>query len=260
MNQEHVRHRLVGTPLSIPLLWTREVGRLIKTVRHPELVTLFAEPRKMEKVLGKVITPSMNCIDIGCHIGSILDRIVKLAPNGTHFAFEPVPFKAAWLKAKYPKVDVRQMALGNEDSEVEFFLEKHNSALSGLRVNKSMSTDVDCIKVKVSTLDGQIPNSHHVDFIKLDVEGNELAVLKGATALIERCRPIILFECTLPGLEAYNIAPSQCFDFLASERRYDIYMFHDWLTGGEPLSVDQFDTSMRYPFLANNYLATPQKA
>lgn len=34
-----------------------------------------------------------------------------------------------------------------------------------------------------------------VGFIKIDVEGHELAVLKGATSLINRCRPVLLVEC-----------------------------------------------------------------
>ena len=50
-------------------------------------------------------------MDIGCHIGSMLSTILRLAPRGQHWAFEPTPSKAAWLRAKFPEVEVREMAL-----------------------------------------------------------------------------------------------------------------------------------------------------
>jgi len=47
--------------------------------------------------------------------------------------------------------------------------------------------------VELTRLDDAIQDD--VGFIKIDVEGHELAVLKGSTSLIRRCKPILLIEC-----------------------------------------------------------------
>jgi len=42
-------------------------------------------------VMNRVLTKDSNCIDVGCHVGSILREILNLSPEGTHFVFEPLP-------------------------------------------------------------------------------------------------------------------------------------------------------------------------
>lgn len=44
-----------------------------------------------ELVMKKVLEPSSVCIDVGCHVGSVLRLMMKYAPNGTFLAFEPLP-------------------------------------------------------------------------------------------------------------------------------------------------------------------------
>jgi hypothetical protein len=45
------------------------------------------------------------------------------------------------------------------------------------------------------SLDYMAETCHTVDFIKIDVEGFELEVLKGATGLLARCKPVVVMEC-----------------------------------------------------------------
>lgn len=42
-----------------------------------------------ELVMKKVLTPVSTCIDVGCHLGTVLERMLKYSPNGSFFAFEP---------------------------------------------------------------------------------------------------------------------------------------------------------------------------
>lgn len=53
------------------------------------------------KILKKLLKIDSNCIDVGCHKGSILDEILRFAPEGQHYAFEPLPDLCAYLKRKY---------------------------------------------------------------------------------------------------------------------------------------------------------------
>lgn len=43
------------------------------------------------EVMRLVLENNSNCVDVGCHKGEILDEVIKLAPEGLHFAFEPLP-------------------------------------------------------------------------------------------------------------------------------------------------------------------------
>src|SRR5512134_810270 len=52
-------------------------------------------------VMRRIIQPDSNCIDVGCHKGLYLDRILRLAPCGTHAAFEPLPELSALLRTRY---------------------------------------------------------------------------------------------------------------------------------------------------------------
>lgn len=70
----------------------------------------------MERVLG----PRSNCIDAGAARGDLLREMVRLAPEGTHYAFEPVPQQAAALKKMFPTVYVEELALGDANGTAKF--------------------------------------------------------------------------------------------------------------------------------------------
>jgi len=52
-------------------------------------------------IMQRALRPESNCIDVGSHGGVILDEMLRLAPNGSHLAFEPLPHLAAALRRKY---------------------------------------------------------------------------------------------------------------------------------------------------------------
>jgi hypothetical protein len=74
--------------------------------------------------------------------------------------------------------------------------------------------------IPIVTLDHEVP---HADFIKMDVEGMELDVLRGGTQLIERARPTVLFEVNLSQLRAHGASPRALEKFF-TERKYKLYM------------------------------------
>ena len=55
----------------------------------------FARNQKYDayslKIIERCLKPDSNCIDIGCHKGEILDQMIKGAPMGVKFGFEPIP-------------------------------------------------------------------------------------------------------------------------------------------------------------------------
>jgi hypothetical protein len=89
------------------------------------------------------------------------------------------------------------------------------------------------------------------------VEGGELAVLEGATGLLARCRPAVLFESTSSGLAAAGVTPGQVYDFLVVRHQYQIFVPRALVSGGRPLDRDSFAAAHLYPFQAFNFFALP---
>ena len=66
--------------------------------------------RDMELIMASVLRRDSNCIDVGAHAGSMLQRMLRVAPQGRHIAIEPIPELAQRLRVKYPMVTVHEAA------------------------------------------------------------------------------------------------------------------------------------------------------
>ncbi|MBV9385174.1 MAG: FkbM family methyltransferase [Chroococcidiopsidaceae cyanobacterium CP_BM_ER_R8_30] len=232
----------------------------MQTRKQPELTDLFQEPVRIEQMMPRLLYKSSNCIDIGCHLGRMLSTILRLAPQGHHLAFEPLPHKALWLKRKFPEVDIRDLALSDSIGQVTFYHNVDASAFSGLRQHGGKDSKILTLTVKCESLDNILPSNHRIDFIKLDVEGGELAVLRGAAETLRRYRPSILFECTNLGLSRFGFTSAQIFDFLTKKYSYSVFLIKHFVADGEPLDCEQFHSALQYPCQALNFIAVPRGA
>ena len=132
------------------------------------------------------------------------------------------------------------------------------SGFNSLRPNRWMEEKPQGVTVQCVRLDDALTSNERIGFIKLDVEGGELAVLRGATQLLKRDRPSLLFESTLGGLEAFDLVPQDIFDFF-QESGYQIFVCADWLANRPALSATLFAQMHQYPVQALNFLALPRK-
>lgn len=119
---ERIAAHLIGTPLQKPAEWLRWLKGAPGRRAHPELAEIHAEERRIDAVMRRIIQADTHCIDIGCHLGTYLQKIVTLAPRAQHLAFEPVPQKALWLRRKFPRVSVQQAALTDSTGTADFFV------------------------------------------------------------------------------------------------------------------------------------------
>lgn len=252
--REYFKHVLVRTPLETPAM---QIQNLIATKtqhKNPQLHEIQIEPQRIQKLLHRFIQSSSNCIDIGAHLGSVLSDMIRLAPQGRHLAFEPTPYKAKWLRQKFPEVDVFEVALSDRPGQVEFYLNTERSGFSGLSQHMSDNATIKKLSVISDCLDNLVKPDHRIDFIKLDVEGHELGVIRGAETLLKRDRPIILFECTKSGLTSAGYTSSEVFDFF-NQLQYSIFLPKDIVENGQPLTFSEFDQALQYPFKAFNFIA-----
>jgi FkbM family methyltransferase len=256
---ENLKQMLLRTPLERPMQRLRRLAEFPRRRRHPELAEVYAEQDRIEAVLERLLKPDSNCLDVGCHLGSFLSLILRRSPRGRHMAFEALPDKAARLKKKFPEVEIVQAAVAEAPGEIDFFRNLSRSGFSGPEMTAGARDVVEKIKVRSERLDDVVPLDRKVEFLKIDVEGAELSVLKGARSLVDRSRPVVLFECTKPNLERAQTSPQAVFDFINDSLRMRIFLVKDWLAGGAPLAFEPFRKAMWYPFQAYNFLAVPEE-
>lgn len=112
---------------------------------------------------------------------------------------------------------------------------------------------VEEITVPLKKLDSVIPNSTKVDFIKIDVEGGEFNVLKGAKNILTKDNPVIIFEFGLGASNFYGTTPNDIFDYFASIN-YKISLLDKWLKKEDSLSKEEFSViynkNKEYYFIA----------
>jgi FkbM family methyltransferase len=198
--------------------------------------------RETTAVMRRVLTPTSNCADVGCYRGSILSQMLALAPHGRHFAFEPVPDNYRYLTERFPKARVFDVAVADYHGLAVFQHVVGRSARSGLRRVKYPDPDqpIDQIRVSVDTLDRTIPSDVKLHFLKVDVEGAELAVLRGGAAVIERSRPVVMFECGSERAADYGVTPEQFYDVVRGELDLEVSLMRRWLDGRAALSRPEF--------------------
>lgn len=209
------------------------------------------------KILKKVLQPGSNCVDVGAHKGEILDEFIALAGSGNHFAFEPIPAMYKSLASKYAgKAQVFPFALSDHDGVTEFNLVLDDPAYSGLkqREYKTADTRVEKIEVEVRTLDGVLSDRQcKIDLIKIDVEGGEFGVLKGATQILEKDKPVIIFEFGKGASEYYGTKPEELFGFF-QKHNYAIYTLSAFQKNNSSLSAAEFlvsyDNKIDYYYIA----------
>jgi FkbM family methyltransferase len=225
---------------------------------HLDLTKNLKYDRLTKEVIGRSLEKNSNAIDVGCHKGEILDLILKNAPAGKHFAFEPIPDLYHSLKIKYAGVcEVFPFALSDRPGETTFNYVRNAPAFSGIKKRKYEveSPDVVELHVQVETLDRIIPPDKKIDFIKIDVEGGEFGVMKGAKELLIRNKPVLVFECGLGASDFYGTNPADLFDFLHTIG-YQIFTLQNWLSGKSGMTSEQFiscyDLNTEYYFVAGN--------
>jgi FkbM family methyltransferase len=145
--------------------------------------------------LASVLRRDSDCIDVGANRGSVLAHMVRLAPAGRHVAFEPLPDLAAALAQRFPRVDVRSVALSNRTGRA-VFVRRRDPALSSLesapedpRWGDVGLEGAQRIEVEVARLDDVLPDGLRPAFLKIDVEDHEYQVLEGALETLREHRP-----------------------------------------------------------------------
>ena len=163
-----------------------------------------AEP-EVQDALATYLKPGGCFFDVGAHIGVYSLMACRLvAAWGRVVAFEPDPRNAQLIREHalrngFGNISVAQVAVWRFDGEVCFrrggLQLTGQSSRRGAVVNSGLDTGPEgIISVRAVSLDRFAEGSCSPDLIKIDVEGAEDEVLKGATGLLTGARPTLICE------------------------------------------------------------------
>lgn len=161
------------------------------------------EANETYKALRDIETPVI--FDIGANIGTYATWIAKFFPNGSLYCFEPQRLVFQLLCGNlainnFDNVYPHNMAIGDRDYYLTVYepdyYQNEDFGIFSLIEDKITKKSGKSYVVQVSSLDTfvdtyKIPK---IDFLKIDVEGMDMAVLKGATKTLSNFRPIIFIE------------------------------------------------------------------
>jgi len=227
---------------------------------HLDLTKNLRYDRLTKKIMKKNIKSTYNCIDIGCHKGEILDMMLQYAPQGKHFAFEPIPYLFAELERDYKNRSfIFPYALSNKNGHSTFQFVKNAPAYSGIKKRRYdvANIEIEEIQVEVKMLDDVIPSNEKIDFIKIDVEGGEFDVIKGAKNTLKKNKPLVLFECGLGASDYYDTNILNFYNFITNEIGLKIFTLKSFLKNTPPLTLEEFEnhfnSNTEYYFAAAPY-------
>jgi len=150
--------------------------------------------RNLRLLMALTLREDASCVDVGANIGAVLRDIVALAPRGRHVAYEPLPELAAVLARDFPDVDVRNAAVSDRAGSATFHRVVGRSTRSSLDTLDFAPDELEPLEVRLAALDADLPDGLIPALIKIDVEGAEEQVLRGAAETLGTHRPTVVLE------------------------------------------------------------------
>lgn len=163
------------------------------------------EPRTL-KQYENLVKQGDVVLDIGANVGAHTLPFARLVgPNGRVIAFEPTQWAFEKLRRN---LELNPQLADRVECNQALLVAERNDSLPGqiysswpLEEEQGLHAEhkgrlMTTAGARVTTLDDAIAgkNLTRVDFVKIDVDGHEYAVIKGATDVLRRLRPRILME------------------------------------------------------------------
>lgn len=208
---------LFKTKDAIKMICDSEDERII-----PIEILNFGDHEKDElQMIRRFLKKDSIVLDIGANIGWYSLNLAKDVPEGCIMAFEPIPKTYQYLKKNIAingikNVELYNFGLSDKEGESVFY---YDSTLSGAASLRDLHEDREKIKVKcrVKRIDDFINGiSPKIDFIKCDVEGAEIFVIKGGLKTIKRHLPILFLEMLRKWSAKFECHPNDVIKILSN--------------------------------------------
>lgn len=182
-------------------------------------------------ILNQILGPGQIVIDAGANIGLIsIFCSRKVGNQGMVFAFEPHPDTYLILEKNVrintcKNIKTIQKALGSESISSKIYSNfQINRGASSIVVHQEDSPSFD---INIVPLDGILDKNIKIDLIKIDVEGFEMEVLKGAIKFLHNPDPpILIVECS-ESRDNFKYNIHDLYEFIKSLNDYSIFKFNN---------------------------------
>jgi FkbM family methyltransferase len=183
------------------------------------------EKQRELKSLKKVLSKGDVVIDVGAHRGIYTYYVQKIVGNsGLVYSIEPQIFYFNYLRSAFRKsrnINIINAAALDRITTTSMFIPVHNVQLAtGGASLKKVSAINNRFVVKTMMIDDL--NLVKCNLIKIDVEGSELSIIRGALSTLDKYRPILLIELD------YGLAGSELMQTVQILRNYKYkpYLIH----------------------------------
>lgn len=249
-NYESPRYN--GVKLIIPYLESLHLQFIVYTKYLIDWNVFFFGHYEKETndLLFEYIKPGHVIIEAGANNGTetlLLSRLV--GPHGKVFAFEPVEHIYQTLQINLSinncnNVVAEKIALGESDGQLYFNVLSEDFCNQGMASKYDDKSADAKILVSQTSIDSWLlkNNIDRVDFIKMDIQGAEIELIKGAQHTIKKSRPLIFTEATEDFLSLTKL-----FDSL-SQLNYAVYFIP---------SKGQLRLLSKETLIEGNWLAKP---
>lgn len=169
----------------------------------------------------RLITPGATVLDIGANIGWSALHFATCAPATRVWCFEPIPGTRAHLERNLAlnaiaNVTVCPFGLADKSGELTFYCYKEGFGNSSL-ANVSGRDNVEEVICSVRCLD-DVVREHGLapTFLKVDVEGAELFVLRGGQQTLREHAPVVFAEMLRKWAATFGYHPNEIVELLDS--------------------------------------------
>jgi FkbM family methyltransferase len=177
-----------------------------------------------------------NVLDIGANIGYTAAVLARAAHAGrTVYAFEPEPFnfgllQQTVLKSEFAgKIVPMQLAVGATDGTIDLWINERHHADHRVATEQfhSAHPDANQVSVPLVSIDSFLQNHPGpISFVKIDVQGYELAVCQGMVdTLCQNPEIAIVLEFMPSAMRELGFEPSHLIDFFLA-RDFKVYQIH----------------------------------
>ena len=172
----------------------------------------FRDQRLEIALIRALVRPGDFVVDVGANKGAYVYWLRgAVGRTGAVFAYEPQPPLAAYLRRacetfRWTNVAVHELALSNHAGSSMLHVPGTGSAPGASLESAARDAPGRAIECRLNTLDAELEGRAPLRFLKVDVEGHELAVFQGAERTLDRFHPPILFECEERHLGSHSMA------------------------------------------------------
>lgn len=203
------------------------------------------------QIYSKLALKSPVIFDVGANIG--LYAVIggkNLKKNGHVIAFEPIPSNIEFLQENIKinnlkNVKVVAYAVGEDERSLELYLS--SKSVGNHSAGGEGDRDYDSVlEVQQTSIDKYITTSKltKIDLIKIDVEGYDGHVLKGALKTIAMHKPTIMVECIPKLLKRCGFEPAE-FAKILFENYEHCYLINEANNTVEKVNKDNFEIFLK---------------